>query len=657
MHNVRLYSITAILIHLCLAAGAAAQDNMVLGLHELTLRAQKSYAHPHRDVDVRCTFTGPNGAVYNVAGFWDGDSIWKVRFAPPTAGTWSWQTSASDPSDGGLHNLSGSFVVAEYVGSDPSRRHGWPRVSDNQRYLTYADGTPFFYLGDTAWEIAWKSVIEDARDYLDDRHQKGFTAVQIVPMSHQVFDTFGVVNRYGQTYLLNYDHSMLNPRYFDYLDSIVQMANERGITAVLVPMWAAMNELHFNPVYQRFAFTHDESMLIARYIGARYAGNNVMWIIGGDNVYDTPQRKAFWTEFAHVLDDASGRVHLKTSHPQGWTSSFDYWGSEATWLDFHMYQSSHTAGGDYTWSAGERASMLTPMKPTLNGEAVYEDIYHNLWAPGDTNHVDTRRIVPLDVRQANYESVLAGAIVGITYGGNGVWQWNVPTIWASHLPSHYVREAWQMPGSSQMTVFRQIMERVRWYQLRPRQDLNKAFNNTSENYLPIASTDSDLIVYVPAHTSSFALNLREYGSTIAMRMVNPATGVEGSTVALAIGEIGDSLTFIPPDTNDWVMIIRQATQSLVPIGKSGLYAAIAPNPVSDRAAEILVENDGQLRRLKIDVIDAIGRVVASDEVTVPISIGKNTLPLPVLQSGIYTVRLRRLDGRVGETWSERLVVQ
>ena len=26
-------------------------------------------------------------------------------------------------------------------------------VSDNGRYLTYEDGRPFFYLGDTAWEL------------------------------------------------------------------------------------------------------------------------------------------------------------------------------------------------------------------------------------------------------------------------------------------------------------------------------------------------------------------------------------------------------------------------------------------------------------------------------------------------------------------------
>jgi hypothetical protein len=30
---------------------------------------------------------------------------------------------------------------------------GGLRVAANQRYLEYDDGTPFFYLGDTAWEL------------------------------------------------------------------------------------------------------------------------------------------------------------------------------------------------------------------------------------------------------------------------------------------------------------------------------------------------------------------------------------------------------------------------------------------------------------------------------------------------------------------------
>ena len=31
--------------------------------------------------------------------------------------------------------------------------HGKLKVSENHRFLQHEDGTPFFYLGDTAWEL------------------------------------------------------------------------------------------------------------------------------------------------------------------------------------------------------------------------------------------------------------------------------------------------------------------------------------------------------------------------------------------------------------------------------------------------------------------------------------------------------------------------
>ena len=36
------------------------------------------------------------------------------------------------------------------------------RVSDNRRYLVYEDGRPFFYLGDTAWELFHRLDREEA---------------------------------------------------------------------------------------------------------------------------------------------------------------------------------------------------------------------------------------------------------------------------------------------------------------------------------------------------------------------------------------------------------------------------------------------------------------------------------------------------------------
>ncbi|HEX4946703.1 MAG TPA: DUF4038 domain-containing protein, partial [Blastocatellia bacterium] len=54
------------------------------------------------------------------------------------------------------------------------------KVSDNQRFLVTADGKPFFWLGDTAWELFHRLNREEADRYLKNRADKGFTVIQAV---------------------------------------------------------------------------------------------------------------------------------------------------------------------------------------------------------------------------------------------------------------------------------------------------------------------------------------------------------------------------------------------------------------------------------------------------------------------------------------------
>jgi len=46
------------------------------------------------------------------------------------------------------------------------------KVSDNRRFLVREDGSPFFYLGDTAWELFHRLNREDADRYLKNRADK-----------------------------------------------------------------------------------------------------------------------------------------------------------------------------------------------------------------------------------------------------------------------------------------------------------------------------------------------------------------------------------------------------------------------------------------------------------------------------------------------------
>jgi hypothetical protein len=118
--------------------------------YEITLSSSETYANPYLDVQVSAQFSGPGGLEMELPGFWDGDAVWRIRFAPPVAGEWTYETSATDSGNAGLHQT-GSFTAVAYTGDQAIYRHGFLQPSVNNRYVAYSDGTPFFWLGDTHW--------------------------------------------------------------------------------------------------------------------------------------------------------------------------------------------------------------------------------------------------------------------------------------------------------------------------------------------------------------------------------------------------------------------------------------------------------------------------------------------------------------------------
>src|SRR5262249_34998978 len=76
----------------------------------------------------------------------------------------------------GLLFIAGTVAVA----AAPSPRL---KVSENHRFLVYENGLPFFYLGDTAWELFHRLNREEAERYLRNRAAKQFTVIQAVVLA------------------------------------------------------------------------------------------------------------------------------------------------------------------------------------------------------------------------------------------------------------------------------------------------------------------------------------------------------------------------------------------------------------------------------------------------------------------------------------------
>jgi hypothetical protein len=113
------------------------------------------------------------------------------------------------------------------IGPSVDFSHGPLQVSENRRFLEHRDGTPFLYLGDTAWELFHRLTREDAERYLELRRAQGFTVIQAVVLVE--FDGLTAPNAYGDRPLKDNDPGQSNEAYFAHVDWIVKKAAQKGL--------------------------------------------------------------------------------------------------------------------------------------------------------------------------------------------------------------------------------------------------------------------------------------------------------------------------------------------------------------------------------------------------------------------------------------------
>src|SRR3546814_573719 len=109
------------------------------------------------------------------------------------------------------------------------------KVSENGHFLEYQNGDPFFWLGDTAWELFHRLDRKEAALYLENRAEKGFTVIQAVVLAE--FDGLHTPNAYGDTPLTEDDPTRPNEAYFKHVDYIVRKASRLGLFIGMLPTW------------------------------------------------------------------------------------------------------------------------------------------------------------------------------------------------------------------------------------------------------------------------------------------------------------------------------------------------------------------------------------------------------------------------------------
>jgi hypothetical protein len=114
------------------------------------------------------------------------------------------------------------------------------RVSDNHRFLATAEGKPFFWLADTAWQLIHDLNEEETRRYFADRRDKGFTVIQTVALAEARGD---LPNAYGHMPIETKrpDKPLVKDGpdndYWDDVDRALRLAKEYGLHVALLPTW------------------------------------------------------------------------------------------------------------------------------------------------------------------------------------------------------------------------------------------------------------------------------------------------------------------------------------------------------------------------------------------------------------------------------------
>lgn len=422
--------------------------------------------------------------------------------------------------------------------------HGSLRVSDDGRHLVHADGTPFFWLGDTAWELFHRLSREEADAYLDDRRGKGFTVIQAVVLAEQ--GGLEVPNAYGHTPLIDNDPERPNEAYFRHVDYIVNGAAERGMYIGMLPTWGDK----FNKKWGMGPeiFTPENARTYGEFLGRRYHDRPIVWILGGDRNIEGEGHLAIVRAMAEGIRAGDGGAHLMTYHPAGENSS-STWFHDDRWLDFNMFQSGHRVrdGANYEMTGRDYARL--PVKPVLDGEPRYED--HPVdWDPANGWYDE------FDVRQAAYWSLLAGAL-GHTYGDHNIWQmWQPGRAPISSARTPW-REALDHPGSWQMGLVRRLFESRPFLQLEPDSAvLVDAGDGAGHQAAARANDGSYLIAYTPLGRALSVRLDRIRGATARAFWFDPRTGV---TTEIGRFSTSQDQTFDPPGVdgrgNDWVLVV------------------------------------------------------------------------------------------------------
>jgi hypothetical protein len=503
---------------------------------ELAFTASARYADPfdYRTSRFHAEFRGPAGETVRIPGFWAGGDSWKVRFTPTVTGRWTYATTCSNTADLGLHGKHGALDVAVAEGHGLAEHGGFLKVSPNGRYLTYTDGTPFFWLADTWWTCPSAKVsIETFHRLVDTRVAQNYTVFQA--HGFRSLGTGGGVNAFQAVQSASADVAA----YWNAVDRYYAYAARSGLLGII----------GFYGGWSLNTYTYENHERLWHYVLARYGAYPITFLITQEYNVMTPSTKGKDLDERFVELGAFIKAHdpydrAMSVHP--WAHGRDNrraWSEP--WHDFTLLQAGHftRVRPSYYWDI----YFKTAAKPFVQSEQNYEGFLR------DSFSADASCI-----RASAYSAIQTGSF-GFSYGAQGLYggvvskdqpgptsRWGAVLTWDEGLI---------LPGGRQLQHLRSFYESVDWWRLEP---------------LPGACLGDHRILVKSDRAQTFALWFPEAadrpselqllatrckGAVYSGRWTNPRTGENTATEPVSVP--GERLSLpVPPDAQDWLLVLQ-----------------------------------------------------------------------------------------------------
>ena len=450
-----------------------------------------------------------------------------------------------------------TFLILSQISAQTFPNHvlnGRLKVSYNKRFLVHENGKPFYWLGDTAWELFHRLNREEAEKYLKNRAEKGFTVIQAVALAE--LQGLKDPNPYWELPLENFDPTKPRDAYFQHVDWIIDKAAELGLYIALLPTWGD-KVFKDNWGDGPEIFNTDNAKTYGKWLGNRYKDRkNIIWILIGDRNPRHEQDVNVWRAMAAGITEGVGGADnaLMTAHPQPNNTAdggSGKWFHNDDWFDFNMFQTGHCRENPI-FDRIQVAYNRTPIKPTVDGEPIYED------HPVCFNSKDLGISNAYDVRIAAYWSVFAGAF-GNTYGCHDVWQMYSPQRKSINGASIPWFEALNLTGAGQMKYLRQLIESRPMLERIPDSSL---INDPLSIYDKIQATRGKNYAFIySTKGKAFTVNMGKIlGEKVKAAWYDPRNG--------KTKEIGEFLNtgkqlFKPPTEGygqDWVLVLDEVSK-------------------------------------------------------------------------------------------------